>query len=490
MKQKLQTALEKLDNRFDILSWKKAFGILTAIYLTAIYPIIRANYNYIDDMGRAFKGYTSWKGFGRYISEYLSRVIHASRNFLFDISPIPQLLAVCILVISSLIVISQVKNRRTISLWELLMMLPLGLSPYFLECLSYKYDSPYMALSILASTFPLLFRKKHMMLYCFSIITGVLTVCMTYQAASGIFPMLIVLLSFLMWCRGESYKMIVVFVAQSAVSYLIGVGVFCIAIMNPVDTYVSNKITAFSEIVPHYIAYLKLVRSDFKMSWILIMAVLTIWFIVVSVYKSERNKVVSFLLSVVVTAVMLLLSFGLYPALERPLTAPRAMYGIGAYIAFIGIGNMAEGAGKWLTRVLTCILAWVFITFSCAYGNALAVQDKYIDFRISEVIEDLTDLKEFNSDGEKSVKIVGSAGHAPALQNAMGNCNMLRRLIPITFIQDWYWGAYKFFNYYGLKNVKENTDALPDFYDGWILLQESSYHRIYGQDNKFIIELK
>ena len=41
----------------------KPFFILTIIYLLAVYPIIRANFNYIDDLSRVQFGLRGWKNF-------------------------------------------------------------------------------------------------------------------------------------------------------------------------------------------------------------------------------------------------------------------------------------------------------------------------------------------------------------------------------------------------------------------------------------------
>jgi len=147
---------------------KRAAAILFAVYLVAMIPLLRANYDYIDDSGRKLYGYTGWAAFSRYISEYLSHVLHAG-NYLADISPLPQLLAVGLLVAASILLIEQVHREQgieQISLWDIAAVLPLGLSPYYLECLSYKYDSPYMALSVLASIAPLALREKRPAVYC------------------------------------------------------------------------------------------------------------------------------------------------------------------------------------------------------------------------------------------------------------------------------------------------------------------------------------
>lgn len=174
---------------------KKTIGILVFIYTLGISAIIRANYNYIDDIGRVRYGYKGWDNFSRYTTSFLSSFIHVS-TYLTDISPLPQFLAVVILAFSGSIIIFIVTKKYYFSILSAIAMVPLGLSPYFLECLSYKYDSPYMALSILASVFPLLFYECSLFIYAVVTVVCILIMCTTYQAASGIYPILVVLLSF------------------------------------------------------------------------------------------------------------------------------------------------------------------------------------------------------------------------------------------------------------------------------------------------------
>ena len=168
------------------VKWRKLFFALLFIYGFAINAIIRANYNYIDDLGRVAQGYRGWDNFSRFTSEYLSIFIHTNR-FLNDISPLPQYLAVFLLAISSLILIVLITDNLKFTWWSVIAVIPLGLSPYFLECLSYKYDSPYMSLSVLASIGPLIFMDSKRMVYTSAVFIGTLIMCTTYQVSSGIF---------------------------------------------------------------------------------------------------------------------------------------------------------------------------------------------------------------------------------------------------------------------------------------------------------------
>ena len=75
--------------------------IILTICITAL---IRADFNYIDDLGRVAEGYRGWNKFSRYTSTFLSSFIHTSK-YLTDISPLPQLLAVGIMSFAGVIIL-------------------------------------------------------------------------------------------------------------------------------------------------------------------------------------------------------------------------------------------------------------------------------------------------------------------------------------------------------------------------------------------------
>lgn len=146
--------------------------ILFTIYTLALMPLFRANYNYKDDLGRTFAGYR-FDGFGRYGSDMLSIGLWASR-YLTDISPFPQILAAFIMALAGTMLIFIIRRElpnddRKFHVRDIVATIPLALFPYFLECLCYKYDAPFMALSVFISIFPVLFKNKKRMEVCSSI---------------------------------------------------------------------------------------------------------------------------------------------------------------------------------------------------------------------------------------------------------------------------------------------------------------------------------
>lgn len=480
--------------------YRVPIGILLVVYLVGILAIIRANFYYIDDLGRAFWGYRGFQYFSRYVSEFGSILIHADTE-LTDISPLPQILATGIMAISGVAILHLITEKERFSVIEYIAMVPLCLSPYFLECISYKFDALYMAISVLASVAPaLLYSKKMPGGYVLSVILGTLIMCMSYQSSSGIFPMLTALLALKKWNHGEAVKELLRFVMLSAVGYLVGLVLFSEVIMNPVSQgdYVSPALPPIKEI-PYYFFYnLKhyytLILSDLKKGWLLLIAVLLVGFVYISVWESKRKWYCALPMTIAGLGVILALAFGAYPAMTNPLFEPRAMYGFGVMVSMIAVYTVSEtGRREYLVPRIACLaLSWCFFIFAFTYGNALDVQQDYTDYRIAAVIDDLDETGAFNSEEPKTVQVVGTIGYAPGIYAMDQDYQILNRLIPILF-QDssWEWGVFEFENYYALPKVKWSRDENIDLRDMDLpLLRDSIYHTIRGNSEYLLIELK
>lgn len=470
----------------------KAVALLAGIYLLGISAILRANYYYIDDMGRALLGYKQFDFFGRYIPQYFTTVLHAD-SYLTDISPLPQLIAVVILAMAAVTVLYLVTGRKEFTAIEYVSTIPLCLSPYFLECLSYKYDAPYMALSILASVAPVLYYKRSNLIYFVSVFVGMLAVCMSYQAASGIFPMFVVLMAFLQWMDNVEWKVIVRFVLISIGGYLAGMLFFMLFIMKPKDSYVSNSLPSAVNFLPltvaHFKQYYKHVVKDFKMEWLAMIALLCFGFVWASVRNTKRNKWVTAFLSGLTILAFLALAFGVYPFLSKPLYDPRAMYGFGAFICFTAMPVVTRKHSVCF-KVVCAMLCWCFFVFGFTYGNSLHAQKMYTDYRIAAVIHDLDELDILDEVNAKVYQFEGDIGFAPEIAHMPQDYEILRRLIPETFgDSSSYWRSFRFYTYFGLKNAIWDDDIDLLEYD-LALKKDSIYHTIYANDESVLIVMK
>lgn len=481
--------------RFMVKPWL----ILVTLYTVSISAILRANFSYKDDMDRILRGRKGWDNFGRYLTQLLSNFIHGDR-YLMDISPLPQLLAVLLVALSGIITVYIITEKKKFSLLSFAALIPLGISPYFLHCLSYKYDPPYMALSVFASIIPLLFYKKPRLVYIVTVVLGSLVMCTTYQASSGIFPMLVVLLCFKWWNSKEKEICgIVEFAGVSAIGYLAGLGIFEI-FMPPKGSaldYVSVSMVSLERLFPTIVSnvyrYFIQIKNDFKIEWIFLVLVIFLVFLFVCVRDSARNKPAAVFLGLLTLVLMFFLSFGAYSTLEKPLFVPRGMYGFTVLLAFLGI-FICHTQKAYMGKLACLALGWCFFVFSFTYGNALETQKEYADFRMELVIDDLKDLELMQSGEEITVQIEGRIGYAPAIKNMPDSYRIIYRLVLMVFGETGnMWDQYKFFHYYELKNIRQNfgSDVAEDLTECKLpILKDTMYHTIKGEDGRVLIELK
>lgn len=344
----------------------------------------------------------------------------------------------------------------------------------------------------------LLWGRTSTAAYALASVLGTLGMCVSYQAASGIYPMLVVFLTFRTWNEGRREWRVLMPV--SAASYLIGLAVFRAALMPKVDSYVTTAMLPLQEILPGFFAqlarYYRLVLSDFKKGWLCLIALILLMYVAAAMACSARKKLLAALAAASALAVAAMLAFGAYPALVRPLEEPRAMLGVGALIAFAGLGACSTAWKRSLPARVSCaLLSWCFVVFAATYGNALAEQQRYAQFRMELLISDLNELPIMNNATTKFVTVSGDIGKAPALRHIPNNQDILNRLLPTVFSGN-DWGENYLYCYYGIKNVAmlEDGSAVLDEMDitqlGLPVIKDTMYHTIRGVGQYMVVELK
>ena len=468
----------------------KPMLMVSAFYLVAISAILRANFLYHDDIQRARMGWPNW-GFSRHLSNILSQFLHTG-SYLTDIAPLPQFIAVLIIALATVLVVYLITGEKKFSLWHLIAAIPVGLSPYFLECLSFRYDSPYMALSVLLSVLPLMLCNGNKIAYLLSTAVCMIGMSSSYQASAGIFPMLVIVVGIGRWVKGESLAEVLKFFALSAVGYVLGLILFRMLFMADLDAYASTDMAPMSELIPcaitNYKRYIVHFLQGFNPEWTALAFVICVCFLGTTVVISKQNKILTFFLVGVAMVVMFLLCFGVYPFLTAPLFLPRAMYGIGCFIAFQGIFAVSHARKGYAAKLTCLVLGWMFFVFSFTYGNALNVQARYTDFRITEVVDDLLECETLKTPEDVTLQITGTIGYAPGLKSMIDYYPMIRRLVPVTFQGDGWWGEFGVRYYYGLPEMKfaESYDP-PEEYIPMIL--DNYFHTIYADEDDIWIDL-
>lgn len=469
--------------------------IVFNIILVGMIAILRANFSYMDDLARTAEGYKGWGNFSRYLSNFLAIFLFGNST-LADISPWPQIVAALLMAISGISLLYIIYGRKKFHWWELVVVAILALNPYFLECLSYKFDAPFIALSVLAMIIPLVARHAKTWLYALVVLFGTLTTCMTYQAALGILPMLTILLAARMWEQNKTWKEISKFIGSTALGYMVALIIFKVFIMQMVDAYVVTSLPALKDLIPHTLGnlhqYYELVKSDFAPTWLLCSALIVVGFTITMTINAKRPKWLSAIIALATTLFLGISCFGIYAIMERPLFEPRAMFGITAMLCLMAIVLVEKKTinNQWLRYAwsgavtISLVLVYLFGTFSFTYGNALALQKDYTDFRIEAVLNDLDSIVK----PDNIIEVSGTIGLSPALETATSLYPILERLVPVEF-ESGYWGTYKLLHYYDLREFAGDVYQTPNP-EEYTLIKTGNYHNLRQQDNKILIELK
>jgi len=482
-------------------SFLKPIALLSVIYFLGILTIIRANFSYVDDLRHAIDTYyRGWSVWSRYVTELGSIFVHGD-ILLTDISPLPQLLAVLVLSVSSVLLVYVLGNKKLTAV-QLLASIPLGLSPYFLECLVFKFDAPYMALSILACIVPFLFiRHKKAFLFCS--IVSLLIMCTTYQAASGMYPMIVTVICFQEWNSGKKpLKDIMSFFVTAGIAFCIAMLFFRFFLMKSVDDwYATTSIHPVSYMIQGTLnnikSYAMDINHDFGRIWKIGIGLVLLFFITRSIHISRHNKLLSSCVSITVIGLLFVLSFGLYTLLSTPLFRPRALIGFGLFLSILCIYVASETKKSAALAVLA--LNWCFFIFAFSYGNALADQARYAEFRISLLLHDLSALYPDPTKENITFQLKESIDYTPAVKNIAKHYPVIERLVPKRLGAKSIWDDYYFreyFNFYkqdkkaiagiddpGNTGIDSDTLNMP-------VVSDSYYHTIQSDGSHVLIILK
>jgi hypothetical protein len=457
------------------------------VYAISYISIFRANYNYVDDIRRAARGDGINESFSRHISEWLSYFLHTTTDRLTDISPLPQLIACIFLALTGFIMVKVMTKKTT--KYCLLATLPIGLSPYFLGCIVWKFDAPYMALSILASVFPFLLMHKNRLVYALMSVISLLIMVMTYQAASGIFLMMVLYFFFYtILYKTDSLKNAFIFLGISCVSYGVALGLFRLCFWREVVTYASTDLSVnhtifilFWNNISHYFT---LLYKDWNVIWKITALIIIVIFYVKTIVFSKRNKIIAFFITTLFIALLAGAMFGVYTLLEKPLFAPRAMYGAGVFFAILSVDICCS-----LKKIITfpvMVLCWCFFVFAFAYGNCLADQKRYREFRTEMLVRDLSQLMPAKREKPYKLIVHGAFGLSGVAENTAQNNPIIKRLISSGLMHvslSHYHNFQKFEEVWHSKIPQKEEEAIPVVFDGF-------YHTIKMNDEAIVVILK
>ncbi|MBP3207909.1 MAG: glucosyltransferase domain-containing protein [Campylobacter sp.] len=442
-------------------NFKKYFAIIYGIYFIGYFALLRANISYKDDLRRAVDGISGFLdpvyGYSRYGSEFLTKIIHMDLTFNTDISPIPQLIAIAIVSVASLALCKIFINK--INFMAVLAVTPVGLSPFYLENMSFKFDAPFMAIALTSMIFPFLFRKR---LSLFAIISlfCVLLMATTYQAANGIFIIMSLFVAFEMAISGKKWSEIFKFSAVCLACFTLPLLFYKFALLTTVHsgyagTGVSNNLLLqfiygiLQSSMQPALAFngsqgINQIFLKFSFRYLLIA------FIIFVLLRSKINKILTLLLSIFVIIFAYILQTGVYLILAHPTFVPRVFVGFGVILSIIFLGCIGRGIKpiKIVVNLALGFTAYFLIIEANAYANALEAQYIYNHQRMSAMQNDLNKLVPL--EGEYKVWIKNAPiRFAPVTINASRNYPIIPLLVTSRLGKNHAWASHYNYVYYG-----------------------------------------
>ncbi len=412
----------------------KPFLFLFAIYLLAMITLLRDHYTFVDDLYRSIYGGAWNDDFGRFSSSFLSYFLNQSFS-LFDISPIPQIIAMGMMACVSLMLvklfISETVNLKK-HFWLLLITTMIGISPFVMNAWMYKFDAPCMALGIMASVLPyvLIWNKGFVenikdpikfSIGLFATMVCVLVMWSSFQAASGIF----LVLGLAMIARDliNKKKCSVLQIATFVFSYVVVSLLFYLIIK---DGEYYREITAFgfSEILGGIWGNICLaagvVADSMKTYWWILVAIIVLGLGVLAfLQKGGRKRV---LLSCLYLILSLPVSFGAYIALESFPIYGRSFiglcFGFTLFLLLLGGDALTKKTTvkvKGVIYAAVVLLIYSSLTFAWSFGNALNDQYRYDEFLSGMIAEDLADIYKTREEIDETAFIIKGEGGLSAV---------------------------------------------------------------------------
>lgn len=434
LKEKLENIIQEIyqpiKDIIDDKNSKKYFALLVIIYLIGYASIIKANVYYMDDWVRALGG-GHWNQDKRYLSTILSKILHMGWR-LSDISPLTQIIAVLFLSSSSILLVKIINGR--LRFVPIIASACIGLFPYFLENISFKFDSPYMAFSILSSIVPFLwYRSKKIYFVAFSTL-GVLATLLTYQAASGVYIIIFIsIISKDFLQKNKTYKQIFITTTFAVFGYGLALLVYRYLFLGGgTYTYLKTSVFPFSELPMGVLYNLKeywlMMKQDWARSFIGYASLfLSLLYIVKLRLLSKQNKVLSFVIAIMSLAITSLFLWGILIALTKVNFTPRMYIGVGVFVAVLAITELKTTSRvlQRVNRLFIGVFVYALLVFANAFGNAQKAQDELDTFRLKMVMRDvsryLPSTKEnviicFDRQMDYSKVVINASHHYPLMK--------------------------------------------------------------------------
>lgn len=433
---------------------KKIFFFLLGMSIAYAFPIMISNRLYIDDLTRSLYGNTGWSSDGRPLASLIMKLINVGGPLL-NLAPLIQLLSLIILALA-LTCYAKYNFKEVVKGGPVLFTCSLfGVigNPFFIENLSYKYDSLSMSMSIAILFFAFCHQQnmKLWKIYFLSIGLIISSLCL-YQSSIGIFFILSVINAILEMVNGKCrVKNIISTLTNRVAQFIIAYVLYKLLIVdNLVNSfYAKSHAEMVTFALDSVIIIINNLRSVFDLFYLafksyspvvifilgcgVLIGVINIIFLV---WKNNKSIIFS-IFSIFLIFSAFLFTFVHLIILKNPVISPRVFTSVGGIVLLYCIGVMMINTKTSYKFVFVFPYMFMSFVFSYSYSTASYAQEKIDNLISSSIYYDV------NKSGIKSTKvsIYGQMPVAEELKLAAKKAPIIGKLVPIYMNGGWWWGA-------------------------------------------------
>lgn len=472
---------------------KKACFIILSFYLVVNINIGLAEFPYIDDIGRQLEGYSGFsEHYSRYLSEISARLIQGGSH-LTDPGLSTNIISAFILTFASVTLLFVLFPSKKINLGLILSSTVIGINPWFLEALSFRFDNPFMSLSILVSLLPFIFWESKKLFNLFSIIC-IYLMCNSYQASSGIYILMVLTLAFLELIYGK--KLNIKGLLNSAVSYIVGMVLYKVQITIKPPIFAEQGKTPGLFQLPNVIlgnakGYLKNIYLQSYKTWIYLVIVLLFLLIVNILISGKQKKIFSLFYTFIWLSVGSVISYGAYLALPMQfyLMRPRYEYGLGAFISIILVVIVGISSKNGILSLIKSLVSGLFVfymlTFSFVYVSTLKQQNTIFESQ-SSILGNT--LNKYVTKKNRVVNLNKFLPNSPIYENTSSVYPLIGSLVmPNTNIS---WDMTKRFNSLTKLDVEFKPFDTTNLDSSYELLETTKLYDLYSKDDQLYLFMK
>lgn len=409
--------------------------------MAGFFSLLRHGISYTDDNIRVITGDSLYLHSGRPFTEWLVIGIHGGTP-LFDSSPLPQILAIFVLVAVSLAFAKKITGCA--AGLAVVAGACVGMNPMVIENMAYKFDALPMVLALAIAVLPMLLKSLSGYRYFLLCSASALASLMLYQAAVGAFIAVVagdyirsLLLNHPLRDNIRRTATAIMGLGLASILYKLSVEIFFKTYMEGTWGGGNAKIPGLEGLLPTvlnninaYIAFLddNLASGYFKIPF-LASIVFALASIGISYFFTRPLKQSLWHLPFLTVGLLALFiaPLGIQIVLASPVLHPRSLYGFGVVFAVLLSLALRDKQKKPVQYLIAApFVAFIFCSLISAslLGNMQQQQARWEAVVISGLANDISDLSP--NDGPVRVRFSGTLEYAPEVRVGLINNPLLR----------------------------------------------------------------